>query len=120
MTATLVKLLQIVFQMVAFANTTDQQTVIHCRNSQKSRQLFVFDNRGRQSDYDDSRRDFTETSKSSSRRGQTSSRGEVVVRGYVDMQLPPVLFLDLDALLLILEVTSTLSDLSEAALKPSS
>ena len=75
---------------------------------------------GKQSDYDDSRINFTETGKASSRRGQTSSSGEVVVRGYVNMQLAPVLFLDLDALLLVLKVTSTLSDFSEAALKPSS
>lgn len=78
------------------------------------------ENIGKQSDYDDSRRNFTETGKASSRRGQTSSSGEVVVRGYVNMQLAPVLFLDLDALLLVLKVTSTLSDFSEAALKPSS
>lgn len=78
------------------------------------------ENIGKQSDYDDNRRNFTETGKASSRRGQTSSSGEVVVRGYVNMQLVPVLFLDLDALLLVLKVTSTLSDFSEAALKPSS
>lgn len=78
------------------------------------------ENIGKQSDYDDNRRNFTETGKASSRRGQTSSSGEVVVRGYVNMQLAPVLFLDLDALLLVLKVTSTLSDFFEAALKPSS
>jgi hypothetical protein len=78
------------------------------------------ENIGKQSDYDDNRRNFTETGKTSSRRGQTSSSGEVVVRGYVNMQLAPVLFLDLDVLLLVLKVTSTLSDFFEAALKPSS
>lgn len=78
------------------------------------------ENIGKQSDYDDNRRNFTETGKASSRRGQTSSSGEVVVRGYVNMQLAPVLFLDLDVLLLVLKVTSTLSDFFEAALKPSS
>ena len=38
----------------------------------------------------------------------------------MDVQVLPVLFLDLDPLLLILKLTGPLSDLSQAALKPSS